>query len=737
MRDARRLLGATRVLTLAGPPGVGKTRLALHAAEQATPSFPDGVWFVDLAGLRDAGLVAHEVAGALDLHDASTRWAVEGLAAHIGDRNMLVVLDNCEHVSDACAVLVDSLTRTCPNLHVLATSRQSLSIRAETVLRVAPLSVPAEGSVDGDAVDLLLARAAAVLPDFRADQAQLRAAAELCRRLDGIPLAIELAAVRLKTLTIEQMLQRLDDRFTVLGGSHKPAPEHQRTLRAALDWSRDLTSEDERLLWRRLSVFPTSFNLGAVEAICSGGPLESHRVLDALDGLVDKSIITATRAGDTMRYRLLDSVREYGLEALVEAGEMPVLAARHGEYYSALCAQAWPHWLDEEQPAWFARLDAEHDNLRAALRSMFTRDAETGCVMAANMWLYWQARGHITEGRRKMATLLESLPTLSTVRAKALWVAGYLAVSQADVDAAMPLLEAAVEAGARAGDEESVAFATQYLGLCRLFSGDLPAAEDLLSRALQMHNRQGGRAAHFTLVDLAVTVMLAGDLDRAAGLYTDALAMTAHGGDPWTRAHALWGAGVASFLQGDLDKAERAEKDALRLVRDVDERSGTALCLETLAWISAAKEDLTRAATLQGASLSVWESIPGRLPAPLQEPARHCETRTRSGLGPVGQEQAFEAGRHLDRRDAVALALEESVPGPTSPISEREPSVLSQRENEVAALIAQGLTDRQIATRLVISQRTAESHVQHILTKLSYRSRAQIAAWVAHRQATI
>ena len=252
----RRHLEQARVVTLTGPPGVGKTRLAFHTADQLPRAFPDGIWFVDLLALTDPALLAHEVAAALGLTDASTHWAVDGLAQHIGDRRMLVLLDNCEHLVDACAVLVDSLTRTCPNLQVLATSRQSLGIRAETVVRVAPLSVPDEGAVQGDAVDLLLRRAAAVAPSFVAEGKQLLAAAELCRRLDGIPLAIELAAGRLKTLTIEQVLARLGSRFDMLTGRDAAAPVHQRTLRATLDWSRDLATDAERRLWRRAEVLP-------------------------------------------------------------------------------------------------------------------------------------------------------------------------------------------------------------------------------------------------------------------------------------------------------------------------------------------------------------------------------------------------------------------------------------------------------------------------------------------------
>lgn len=731
--EVRRLLGISPVVTLSGPPGVGKTRLGLAAAAGTARAFPDGVWLVDLAGLQEPALVTQEVAGVLGLTDATTRWAVESVAHHIGGRVALLVLDNCEHLLDACAVLIGSLTRSCGNLRVLTTSRQPLGIGGETVLRVAPLSVPQEGSVDGDAVRLLLDRITAAVPDFTAEEPDLHLAADLCRRLDGIPLAIELAAVRMRTLTLGQMLQRIDDRFSVLGTRERAGPVHQRTLRAALDWSHDLASDTERLLWRRMSVFPTTFDLDAVEAVCSGEDLAAGDVLDALDGLVDKSLVTAVRTSTSMRYRMLDSIRAYGLEVLRTCGEATASADRHGAYYADLAHRAWPHWTDEQQPEWFDRLDADHDNLRAALDRLAELDAEACCAMAADLWLYWEARNHLTEGRRTLSAVLPRIDASSAVRAKGLWVAGYLALGQGDAEEAATLLQEALEAGAAVGDDESVAFATQYLAQCRLFAGDLASAEQLFDRAYRMHRSNAQRAASFALADLAVTVMLAGDLNRAVGLYEQTLERTAVGGDPWTRSHAGWGLGVATFLLGDLDRAEQAEIEALVLVEALDERSGIALCLEALAWIAAARGDGRRAATLHGAGAAVWESIPAHLPQPLQAWAQECEQLTRRALGESRREQLFENGRRLPRTEAVALALGRR-PAPATATGPADQRLLTNREQEVAGLIAEGLTDRLIARRLTVSPRTAESHVQHILSKLGFHSRAQIATWVAQRE---
>jgi DNA-binding CsgD family transcriptional regulator len=404
-------------------------------------------------------------------------------------------------------------------------------------------------------------------------------------------------------------------------------------------------------------------------------------------------------------------------------------ADRHSTYYAAQARRGCAHSTDARQPEWFDRLAADHYNLRAALDRLAERDLEACCVMATDLWLYWEARGHLTEGRRRLAAVRACLDASSTVRPRALWVAGYLALGQTDTEEAVSLLERAVEAAVTAGDGESVAFATQYLAQSRLFSGDLSGAEELYERAHRTHLSNGHGAASFALTDLAITVMLSGDLERAVGLYEEVLEATAGGGDPWTRSHASWGLGVAAFLLGDLDRAEQVERAALDLIGTLDERSGIALCLEAMAWIAAARGDGERAATLQGASAAVWESIPGHLPAPLQPQAQACQQRTRRALGASRRRQLFDDGRRLSRAEAVAFGLGRRRARASAPA---ERALLTTREREVAALVAEGLTDRLIARRLTISQRTAESHVQHILSKLGFRSRAQIAAWVAH-----
>jgi predicted ATPase/DNA-binding CsgD family transcriptional regulator len=731
LSEVRRLLASSRLITLAGPPGVGKTRLALRTAEEVARRFRDGVYFVELEGLRDPSLIAQEVARALGLHDASIRWAVETLLERVRDKRLLLLLDNCEHLLDACALLVDSLLRSCPRLHVLATSRRSLGVHGESVMRVPPLSVPETGSIDGEAVELLMDRARTLdAADLHGSQRE--AAAELCRRLDGIPLAIELAAVRLRTLSIEQVLERLGDRFGVLGQA-RTAPPHRRTLRAALDWSYGLVSNDEGALWGTLSVFPGSFELAAVEAVCEPDIVPREQFIDVLDGLVDQSVITAFGSGHEMRYRMLESVRDYGLDKLRAWGVEATVRSRHRDHFATLCDEAWSHWTDTDQPRWFERLDREHHNLRAALDwCVVNGEPEIGCSMTSNLWLYWEARGHLTEGRRRVAALLDLHQASDRVRAKALWVAGYLALGQTDADAAEPLLREGLDLARAIGDTESAAFATQYLGLCRLFAADPEAATTLFAEAFESQLQLGEGAAAFTLSDLATTRMFQGDLRDAVDLYERALAMTEAGGDPWTKSHCLWGLGMAAWLNGDASRAERSEREALRLSGELDERTGIALSLSALAWISAARGDFRRGARLHGAAQSVWESIPRRLPEPLQGHASRFEEISRRAIGDDRFQTLAREGRRLERGAAVAAGVEDdSQTTASASVQKKTSSPLSRREVDVAGLVARGMTDREIARELVISQRTAESHVQHILTKLGFRSRSQIAAWIA------
>src|SRR5271165_3472661 len=396
----RSALSGARLVTLTGPGGIGKTRLAVQAATEVRRRFRDGAWMVELAGLRDPALLTPEVARTFGLLDQSSGWAVAALADNLAGRQALLVLDNCEHLLDACAVLSGALLRACPELRILATSRQVLGVAGEVSVPVPPMSVPAEGQLtasgsllEHEAVRLFAERGAAVLPGFAVDAGNQQAIAELCRRLEGIPLAIELAAVRLRAMSPEQILARIENRFGLLSMGDPATPRHE-TLQAALTWSYDLLATDEQALWRRSSVFTGSFDLDAAESVCSGDGIAADAVADLVDGLVAKSVLLRRPGGRTARYGLLDTIREYGKQRLREAGPDVLLSCRHRDWYAALAARQ--EGLGARQIQWIDGLDADHDNLRAALEFCLAApgEAEAGLRMACDLWVYWETRGH-------------------------------------------------------------------------------------------------------------------------------------------------------------------------------------------------------------------------------------------------------------------------------------------------------------------------------------------------------
>ncbi|WP_171058070.1 ATP-binding protein [Modestobacter altitudinis] len=729
LAEVRRLLGDARLLTLVGPGGVGKTRLALRAAAELRRSFPGGVVLADLTAVSDPSLVAQQVAAALDVRDSSGRWLPAALAEVLGEDRVLLVLDNCEHLRDACAVLVDAVLAACPGLQLLATSRAPLDVPGEALFPVPPLPLPAAGDAAGsDAVRLLAERARAAAPGLvlgPADEADL---AELCRRLDGIPLAIELAAVRLRTLGPADLLARLDDRFALLRRSGGSVPERHRALRATMEWSAELLGDGERVLWRRLSVFAADVDLAAIEAVCPDDLLPAASVLEVLTALVQASVVEVTHGAAGPRFRMLETVRAFGREQLVAAGEVDAVRLRHRDWCAGVVTSAAAQFLGPGQVAAFDRLSACAAEIGAALETCLSRpgDAAVGLSLAAELWLWWEARGRLAEGRRWLSVLLARETAESAARAHGLVVAGYLALAATDPDTAVPLLEEGQELGRRLDLPATTALAVQYLGLAALFRSDLRTADRLLREAAAAHRAVDAPHAAFCWADVGVVALLAGDLVAADEAFTTSLEQGA-GGDAWTRSHALWGLGLVRLDGGEPAAAAALEEQALLLMREVDDRSGVALCVEALAWAAAAAGDPERAALLTGAADAVWRSVPAALPAPLVRYREACTASARRALGARRWSAGTERGGALGRADAVRAALREEAAGALPP--QRGAGGLTRRQQEVADLVVEGLTDREIAARLVISPRTAESHVQQILTRLGLRSRAQLAAW--------
>jgi len=734
-------LGGARLVTLCGPGGIGKTRLAVRAAWEARRAFGDGVWLVELASLRDPALLASEVARGVGLLDQSAGWAVATLSEHLAGRQALLVLDNCEHLLDACAVLAGAVLRACPGVRILATSRQVLGVTGEVTVAVPSLSVPDRGDLGPpekllqfEAVRLFAERGAAVLPGFGIDAANSQAVADLCVRLEGIPLAIELAAVRLRALSPEQILARLGDRFRLLSAGDPADPRH-RTLQATLDWSYDLLPQPEQAMWRRASVFAGSFDLDAAEAVCGGDGVAAGAIVDMVDQLVAKSILRRSPGGDPARYRMLDTVRQYGQQRLREAGHAQALRRRHRDFYARLAARR--DALGPRQLEWIDALDASHENLRAALEygGGETAEAAAGLAMACDLWLYWETRGHLTEGRRHMDALLARAGSPCPLRTRGMWAAGYLALVQGDVPAASRLLEAALRAAVDQGDAETIAYASSFLGRAVWFLGDPARGLALTEEALARHRAAGDwQGMVLTLAQLGIMRAFIGNPAAALAPLRECADCCGERGERWNRSYALWGLGLATWLLGDAERADELERTALRIKREVGDQVGSALCVEALAWIAASRRRPARAAVLLGAAASASEAIPATLPPPLR--AHHEATYTTAGriLGRHAFAAGLARGHALSPPRRVAAALEEpATAGQDSAV--QDPRIrLTAREMEAAALVAEGLSNKEIAGRMVISPRTAETHVQHIMDKLGFTARSQIAAWSAGRR---
>ncbi len=753
--EVRGLLSSARLVTLAGVGGVGKTRLAIRVAADVRRAFPDGVWLVDLAPLDDPALVTQTAATAIGIRDQSARWPVAVLSDHLAAKHLLLILDNCEHLLDACAVLADALLEAAPELRILATSRQPLGIPGEHTVVVAPLAVPDPGShgrldrlADYDSVKLFVIRANGVLPGFSLTEGNAGAVAALCARLDGVPLAIELAVARLRALSPEQVLDRLDERFGLLTRGSRTALPRQQTLRALVDWSYALCSPEERALWERLSVFAGSFDLQAAENVCADGALPRSAVLDLVAGLVEKSVLLREEHRSGVRYRLLETIRQYGRDRLVEHGDDIRLRGRHRAQYLALAERANAGLFSQDGPAWLDRLRVEHPNVRAALDFCLpgsagsgsagsgSAGADTGLRLAAVLWFGWRGMGLLSEGRRWLDRLLAvgTEPTVS--RARALWVNGSLAVLQGDVPAARPMLAESASLAERLGDTSAQAYAAVFLGQVAMAEGDTAAAAELLERGLAGHRAADDPfGAALALVRLSLTASARGDAEQASRFAVDYIALCEAKGAGWLAAFGHFALAVELWRRGDQVGAVAEARSAVRAHRAADDGIGVAEGVEVLAWAAAADGRADRAARLLGALDRIWRGVGAPLFGlrhllPYRE---QCVARSRSLLGDRAFEAAAAQGARLPLDAVVADALDDQAARP--PPGGDAPAVLTRREREVAELVARGLSNKEIAGSLVIAQRTAETHVEHVLTKLGFTSRAQIASWVTARRA--
>ncbi|MFG2233833.1 ATP-binding protein [Streptomyces sp. NPDC048723] len=734
----RAVLSRTRLLTLTGAGGIGKTRLALRLAAQVARAYAFGVWRVDLAAVEQPDLVGHAVLESLGLDHETGRPIMAALARQLQGRRMLLVVDNCEHLLEASATAIATLLAALPDLQVIATSRQALAVEGEHLLTVPPLRaphpdalVPADATVVNDALELFTQRGAAAIGAFAPTESDAHAAALICHRLDGIPLAVELAAARLRTMTCQEILQHLDDRFHLLSrGSRTALPRHH-TLLAALDWSFDHCTPAEQLLWARMSVFAGSADRDAVEAVCSDSVVSAAELFDLVAGLVDKSVLIREDGIAGVRFRMLETIRAYARRHLETRSELATWRRRHRDHYHQLVLRADQEWFTQRQTMWMARLHEERSNLRAALSFCLEEpgESEPGLDMAAALWCHRLGAGGLEEERHWLAQTLTMSPEPNRAKASAVWSDGWLALLRGDHDAAASRVAQCRALAETLGDERASTDAEQLAALAALFQDDFTTAIPLLEDTLSRYRVQGALGETWsTLFLLGLACCLADD-PRAADLSREGLELCERHDARWSRSWSLWLSGLLHLLHAEYEQAADLLQESLRLGWPAHNRLGVAQSLEVLAWTRTLQGRALEGAELLGSAQRLWRQIGSTLPGVgcLLHHRTECEARLRGELGEDRFLSVLQAGEAVMPHQAVERAL--GVPKSLRQPQEAPVASLTARERQVAELVSQGLADKQIAALLVLSPRTVHGHVQRILVKLGFTSRTQVAKW--------
>jgi predicted ATPase/DNA-binding CsgD family transcriptional regulator len=738
LAEVRRLLRETRLLTLTGPGGCGKTRLAGVAAGEQLQWFDDGVLLVELAPLSDPSYVPQAVASVLGVREQPGHMLREILSDHLRTKELLLLMDNCEHLIGACAELVEALLRTCPGLRVLATSREALAVAGEVAWPVPSLSLPdlrrlsdTDGLLQNESVRLLVERTIAVKPTFTLSEQNAPAVAQICYRLDGIPLALELAAARAKALSVEQIVGRLDDTFGLLFAGSRTAMRRHKTLQATMDWSHELLPEEERVLFRRLSVFSGGFTFEATEAICAGEGIEGDEVLKLLSHLVDKSLVAVREEGGETRYHLLETVRQYGREKLDESGDEDEVGGQHVDFYVRLAEEAERELSGPGQVRWLTRLQTEHDNLRAALSWSLGEGgrAECGVRLAAALWPFWFVRGYLSEGRRWIESAVARTDTSATLaRAKALHGAGVIATFQDDCGRAKALIEEGVVLFRALGDKEGIAYS--LVSLCTVAMScqraDIPIGtllEEIKGLSAEIENRR--TVGH--MLNLEGGVALArGEREQALELWEESLELFRELQDAFGIITCLTNIGLLTLGRSDNEAAAARLRESLCRARELDHKMIIQYCLTGLGGVAASQGDLISAARLWGAAEVMGEVYGSRFTR-----ASHAlidyEGRlaaARSQVDAATWDDAWTEGRAMSTEQAVEFALDQELV--SEPITQDAyPAGLSAREIEVLLLVATGLSNAEVAEKLFLSSRTVDWHLGSIYRKLGIHSRAE------------
>jgi predicted ATPase/DNA-binding CsgD family transcriptional regulator len=739
--EIRTKLTTARLVSLVGPGGVGKTRLCVRAGTDLARGFADGAWLVELGEVSEAALVPDAVLGALDLRDQAAAKPMEILVAHLRARRLLLLLDNCEHLLEAAAQLVNEILRAAPDVRVITTTREPLQVPGEYVVPVPPLELP---SMDGaeplaqlrqnEAIMLFTERAAAASGAFELTPSNQAAVVAVCRRLDGVPLAIELAAVRTRVLSVEQILHRLSDRFALLtGGGRAALPRHQ-TLRTAIDWSYDQLTEAEQLLLRRLCVFAARFTLEDVEGVCASDALDGTDVLDLLASLVDKSLVTTEDVRGTVCYRLHETMREYARLKLHEAGEEDVLRDRCVEHYRLTCLRsaddARYHLVE-----WLAWADVEIDNLRAVLHQCASRgDLARGLDIASSMRYYWITHG-TTEAVRWLDQLLPAGDANTLTLVRAYYLRGWLSMLQGDPAAGRPWIARAVATAREAGERGLLSESLSIAASTATVAGDPEAAQRHLDEAEAMTSELDDFPATIELLlSQSIHAIFTDDLETVKALSVEGVTLSRAAGDLYQLENMFRNLGVAGMMSGELHTANEWFSEALKVARLVDNRLGQYWGLAAAGWYAAHIGRARAAAQLLGAADVLCTQTGSALGGPTIPMVAGARQLAMDALGAGVFDAEFKAGQHLRREVALRLALGEAAPKDDSGSESAVTGPLAKREVEVAQLVAAGLSNKQIGARLFISEATVASHMRHIMDKLGVNSRSQIAALMAPRE---
>jgi predicted ATPase/DNA-binding CsgD family transcriptional regulator len=754
------LLEGGRLVTVAGPGGVGKTRLALRAAAGAR--YEEGTCLVELSGLTDPELLADTVALGLGLQRAAAASRLGAVLSDLRLRRLLLILDTCEHLTAACAEFAATVLRETSGVKILATSRQPLHVPGEQVLRLDPLPVPAAvdaiaaGTQSGDAVELFAQRAAAAVSGFTLHAADLPHVIRLCRRLDGIPLAIELAAVRVRALPVAELAARIDAGLAAGTGSRRGIVSRHQTVQAAIEWSYGLCTDAERAVWRRLSVFTGTFDPAVARDVAAGGGVPAGQAGEVLSGLVDKSVVLPADAG---RYRLLDSVRAYGADRLAEAGEDAEYRERHLARYLSLVSEFSHRLMAEGQRARLGQLRAEHANIRGALEfglgdgRASTGDADdagaeaararSAARLAAALFPYWVMSGSIREGMRWQDKVLGRFAGPSSERASALANRALLGTA-VGVPEAVGQASESVAMAARLADERTHARGYLALQFALTTAGRCPEALEAAQQARWRLEALGSDHALRTLdMQLAFTYAFLQDFDAVIE-HCQRVLCGLSPGERWLRGNAHVVSAFAYYQQpGQRGECASAASAALRATQEIGYLVGQAYALEVIAWLAADAGRCQRAAWLLGAAQTLWERTGGRLSgnAVLEGYHQRSAATAASTLGSARYADLHAAGAARPLTQIAALAIDGADVLPELSVAasaDEDPGgrgggVLTVREREIAVFVARGLSNREIAERLVISKRTVDAHVNHIFAKLGLSSRVQLTNWLGDR----